>query len=923
MITLSDNLILINNEIKTRDILQCRLSEDATKYHIIFKGNHKTYTYGKEKILWLRDPEVLDPRNYHISRRSESLTNIVMIRVFRKAPHSFWQIGFSNGKTTDYREEELVISKSVLGSIAAENVFNYLRSIAAENPLGREKGISLLEEQYNRLNFIPEDSVLATYLNPINHILKKDQTIHLIYPFGCNASQKKAVEAAFANQTSVIQGPPGTGKTQTILNIVANILIQGKTVQIVSNNNSAIRNVQEKLTSLDMGFVIAFLGNKLNKETFCDRSPEERAYPATMSLWKSTFEDESDFLEQLHLQTELLGDIFSRQENLARLKQELHDVKLEWEHYRRDIVTEFIPLHARRTIRSQQLISILSAYKNLVEGNTGTGFSLSAVLRHVMEVFLFLKCRLLLRIGDNGWYKKGAEHILLTLQTLFYRTRIQELLAEIEELEHYLKIHDAVKQIETVTANSMLYLKSKLYERYGSKRESTQFSMEELKSNWKVVLKEYPVILSTTFSSRMSLHEDTVYDYLIMDEASQVSVETGALALSVAKNAVIVGDTLQLPNVINEPTKKIMNGIMRTYGVASGYDCANQSFLESVCKVMPNLPQTLLREHYRCHPRIINFCNQKFYGGNLLIMTHDKQEKDVIWAIKTGLGKYERNSANQREIDIINQEILPELKYPDEKIGIITPFNNQVNALKEELSRDIEAATVHKFQGMEKDVIIMSTVEDVVSSFTDNANLLNVAVSRAKHRFCLIVSDHEQPEGNISDLIAYIRYNNCMVSNSKVRSVFDYLYGAYTEQRIAYLKAHPRISRYDSENLTYALLRNVLQNNQEMVHLDIICHQSLRMLISDFSVLDEEERKYAMHASTHLDFLIYNRVSKQPVLAVETDGYAFHKPGSLQYERDRKKDRILDVYGIPLIRLSTTGSNEQQRIEERLSSLLS
>lgn len=47
------------------------------------------------------------------------------------------------------------------------------------------------------------------------------------------------------NQISVIQGPPGTGKTQTILNIIANILMQGETVQIVSNNNSATENVYE------------------------------------------------------------------------------------------------------------------------------------------------------------------------------------------------------------------------------------------------------------------------------------------------------------------------------------------------------------------------------------------------------------------------------------------------------------------------------------------------------------------------------------------------------------------------------------------------------------------------------------------------------------------------------------------------------
>ena len=37
-----------------------------------------------------------------------------------------------------------------------------------------------------------------------------------------------------------------------------------------------------------------------------------------------------------------------------------------------------------------------------------------------------------------------------------------------------------------------------------------------------------------------------------------------------------------------------------------------------------------LREHYRCHPKIINFCNQKFYHGQLIIMTKDHDESDVL-----------------------------------------------------------------------------------------------------------------------------------------------------------------------------------------------------------------------------------------------------------------------------------------------------
>ena len=135
------------------------------------------------------------------------------------------------------------------------------------------------------------------------------------------------------------------------------------------------------------------------------------------------------------------------------------------------------------------------------------------------------------------------------------------------------------------------------------------------------VLADYPIILSTTFSSKNCFNSDTLFDYVIMDEASQVSVETGLLALTCAKNAVIVGDTMQLPNVITEDDRVKLDEIRKSTNIPDSYDAANHSFLSSVLATIPNVPETLLREHYRCHPDIINFCNQKFYGGNLLIMT--------------------------------------------------------------------------------------------------------------------------------------------------------------------------------------------------------------------------------------------------------------------------------------------------------------
>lgn len=93
-------------------------------------------------------------------------------------------------------------------------------------------------------------------------------------------------------------------------------------------------------------------------------------------------------------------------------------------------------------------------------------------------------------------------------------------------------------------------------------------------------------------------------------------------------------------------------------------------------------------------------------------------------------------------------------------------------------------------------------------------------------------------------------------------------------------------------------------------------------MIRDWTLLNDEERRYASNGATHLDFLIYNRVSKQPVLAVETDGYQFHKQGTRQSERDRMKNRILNCYGLPLLRLSTTGTDEEAKIKDQLSKIV-
>lgn len=910
-------MIVIDGQIKTSQIMRCALNNRGDKFNIVFNNNpYKTYSYSRTKVKWLTNPVVFNPQHCHIYHEERQLYPLSYIAAFQQGYQQYWYVEYPNGAHASYPASEIRMVKSCLDDRQAKSTFEYLHNVAAINPLKSEDDDTpLLLRQYQTIDFIGDDRAAASYLNPNEFQPSEYDAPVLIYPFGCNASQQKAVQAAFENQISIIQGPPGTGKTQTILNIAANIIAQGKTVMVVSNNNSAISNVVEKLERYEMGFITALLGSRANKEAFIAAQETEKTVPSNIAEWHTSEADDSDYIRIIQAQSEALADIFAKQERLALARQQLDALKIEEVHFREDAtINEHITL--RKSLSSAKLMMLWQELQEFVEKKRYSG--IFARLYHTIRNYLLNRRLHKIFSGISTITSpQDIANLIPVVQQQFYTTKQAELAAEIADLEQRLSSCDAEQMMKRLQNDSMCYLRNVLYHKYGNDHERPTFTLRSMNE---AMTKEYPIVLSTTFSARTNFREDTVFDYVIMDEASQISAETGALAMMCAHRAVIVGDSMQLPNVITEEDKLRLQAIAIDANIDERYDCATNSFLQSVCRVLPNVPQTLLREHYRCHPKIINFCNQKFYGGKLIIMTQDNGEPDVITAKRTAAGNHSRGKMNQREVETIVREVIPTLTCPDEEIGLIAPYNGQVETLRQAVAGRFDVATVHKFQGREKDAIIMSAVDDTITSFSDDPNLLNVAISRAKQHFCLVVSGNEQPkECNISDLLAYIEYNNCTVTESNIHSIFDLLYDSYTEARKAYLKKHKRISEYDSENLTYAMLEDTLNSNPAYSHLSIVCHQPLRQLLRDVSQLDDEDRRYALHPATHIDFLLYNRVSKQPVLAIETDGYNYHNSKTTQSARDSRKDRILKIYGIPLLRLSTIGSEEQKRVEEKLA----
>lgn len=911
---LSRHYILLNGEPKTLQIDSIEQNEN-NGYRVRFKNNGKCYNYGRDKVIWLSNPECLSPAHCKVYIAGLRAKNISEILKFAYRAKLFWRIVYTNGYVLDGDDAKIVVATSCLGEKTSGDTFAYLRDIADINPLGKDNDSNgILADMYAKVDFIDANTAAACYLNPDKHRVNHLNHKGLIYPFGCNASQKKAVAAAFEHQISVIEGPPGTGKTQTILNIIANIVCQGKSVLVVSNNNSATANVYDKLEKYGVSFIVAPLGSKLNKEAFI---AHQMPVPTECDEWALSHTEYLRLEQDLRQNLNDFEEVCTLQNERAELLQEQQAISLEWKHFRinNNLTKTQMP---SKPVKSTRIISIWLECQRYADDEKTTQ---SNILRKWIEKMRWWRikwaCRHQLNIKAS-FDKNDFTRLVIELQSLYYSNKLNELKTRINGIDKNLSFYDSMALSKAIAEISMTLFKSSLYNHYAKHKRHIFTEAKDILRDGEVFLQQYPIVLSTTFSARSCIFTDKPYDYIIMDEASQVSIDTGALALTCANNAVIVGDTLQLPNVVTDEDKVEFETVKNRYRISDGYNCSNYSFLQSVLFVIKNVHKTLLREHYRCHPRIINFCNQKFYGGNLLIMTEDNGEEDVLTAIKTVKGNHAVGHYNQREIDVVKEEVMPTLKGFD-SIGIVTPYNNQVEAFERQIV-DAKAGTIHRYQGRENDAIIMSVVDNQISDFADDANLLNVAVSRAKKRFILVVTGNDQNRhGNIMNLLDYIGYNNCTVTDSKLASIFDYLYEQYTKQRIAFLDAHPKISEYASENLTYAMLNEALTSNARFNILKVLCHVPLRQVVKDHSLMNEEEMKYAANVNTHLDFLIINKISKRPVLAIETDGYSYHNNATIQHQRDLKKDHILSVYGLPLLRLSTKECNELDRVTAMLN----
>lgn len=259
------------------------------------------------------------------------------------------------------------------------------------------------------------------------------------------------------------------------------------------------------------------------------------------------------------------------------------------------------------------------------------------------------------------------------------------------------------------------------------------------------------VIAGTSFMWSKPPYAESV-DYLFVDEAGQLSLIDTLSVSHACSNLILLGDPQQL--------KQPQQGVHP--------DGTEVSALEHVLegeKTISNEQGVFLAETWRMHPTINKFVSELFYENRLKSKNHLDQQL-IMGSKYAGAGLYleevehtgNTNSSPEeveKVVEIVTNLICGNVGFINEKgeeailtsndIKIITPYNAQVQAIKQQLPI-LEVGTVDKFQGQEAPVIIYSVATSSLEEaprgmdFLFSPNRFNVAVSRARTRFIMVAN---------------------------------------------------------------------------------------------------------------------------------------------------------------------------------------
>lgn len=659
-----------------------------------------------------------------------------------------------------------VITKSIMSDLVAKVTSNFEIPLRGFDSPSIEVGENVQEGIFNSAVLIAGDSAAtATLLKELDELLDRtdwQQTaaaslvtgviapplppstaLPMVAPLSINHAQEAVLKKTMSSGTTVVTGPPGTGKSQVVVDLLANAWTHGQSILVTSTNNAAVDVAVSRANSVVSGLVIR-TGNKTAREAVPDIiaqlvsgaqefSPAEKA-SVEGNLFRATKERDS-FLLQLKRCAELENlhqERLQEQEKLEKAVRSFGEIEVN--------DTNLVETHRRARQITQRKFLQKFRWRRFAKKN-----NLSPDLDSIAPTMRWLMSRL-----EN----LGREQEILELRSLLGDAEKRS-----EDVEDLWRTA-CTEMTRSVVSDAIARNKSRLT------------TLSQARSSYYGTLKAIETVapyLRGWASTTLSLHQNFpleagLFDFVVVDEASQCHLAYVLPAAFRAKQLILVGDPNQLPPISQLTTEQEVSIAMRNHMSAADLtrrrlSSTIYSAFDFFANVVGDENVDLLNEHYRSHPRIARWFNETFYGSELRVLTDISQvasgSRSLTWIETPGTasqpvkGSWINESEASRALDIIEQYISA-----GKSVGVVTPFSAQAGLIDrladQRFGRDLlgnidfRSGTAHSFQGDERDVMIFSCVlAEGISPMAarwvqSERRLINVAVSRTRETLIVI-----------------------------------------------------------------------------------------------------------------------------------------------------------------------------------------
>lgn len=535
-------------------------------------------------------------------------------------------------------------------------------------------------------------------------------------PVSLSRSQQDILHSAAEENLSLVVGPPGTGKSFTIAALAVELLSRGYSVLIAAKKQQAVNVVADKIEQdFDLPGLVIRAASKDYRRTLQQRV--------------------KDILNGIGVEPVSNGKIERREQTLKALD---HDIE-----------------------RLERLIHIQE------KKSMKRGFYL-----HERQHKPFF--------GLQKWWirrRQAREKALWTQFKELENLRFDRIKALRRLIKNYFNyyLYSALRHSRA----DLMYLKDALRARSGNLQEG-YFN----KVNFKHILDALPIWTCTLSDIHSVLPlQAELFDVVIIDEASQCDIAASLPALQRGRSAVIVGDPKQLRHLSflarQQQQELIKKHELQRYHQQK-LDYRNVSLLDLTSMAIEDQKQVhFLDEHYRSMPDIIEFSNRKFYGGRLKVMTSCPATlgRQHVFLHKIE-GKRDKKGINQIEADYVLTlvaEIVQSERHLEknlcQRIGILSPFRDQVNFLQARLNEFVDLSifqrhklligTPYDFQGEERDVMLLSFALDDEAhpsgfQYLNRPDVFNVSITRARSLQHVVTSFSENKPSANSLLAAFL-----------------------------------------------------------------------------------------------------------------------------------------------------------------------